>query len=191
MDNKNELIALFDMDGTLCDYEGTLRRELRKLESPEEIGCEYTWNDAPYIEARKALIKSQPGWWQNLSRLPVGFEILNIVMEAGFMPHILTKGPYKTPSAWSEKLIWCRDNLPENIPVTVTENKGLVYGRILVDDYPPYIEQWLEWRPRGLVIMPAYSYNKDFKDHNVVRYDGSPSIKNETIERVRLAASRQ
>jgi len=190
MDNKNELIALFDMDGTLCDYEGALHRDLKKLESPEERGRKYTWDDEHYMEARKALIKSQPGWWRNLSCLPVGFEILEIVMKAGFMPHILTKGPYNTASAWSEKLTWCRENLPKDTPVTVTENKGLVYGRILVDDYPPYIEQWLEWRPRGLVIMPAYSYNKDFKDHNVIRYDGSESIKNETIDRVRLAASR-
>tara|TARA_Y100000310_G_C20512920_1_gene729762 strand:+ start:436 stop:588 length:153 start_codon:yes stop_codon:yes gene_type:complete len=47
--------------------------------------------------------------------------------------------------------------------MTITEDKGIVYGKVLVDDYPCYIKRWLENRPRGLVIMPAHSYNRDFE----------------------------
>ena len=41
-----------------------------------------------------------------------------------------------------------------------------------MDDYPDYALRWLEWRKRGLVIMPAHEYNKDFKHPNVIRYTG-------------------
>jgi|GEM_PF-4745712 len=35
-----------------------------------------------------------------------------------------------------------------------------------------YIERWLTWRPRGLVIMPAQPWNEDFRHSNVLRYNG-------------------
>jgi hypothetical protein len=57
--------------------------------------------------------------------------------------------------------------------VTITHDKGLVYGAVLVDDWPDYILKWLEHRPRGLVIMPAHDHNAGFTHHNVVRYDGT------------------
>lgn len=51
--------------------------------------------------------------------------------------------------------------------------KGLVYGAILVDDWPEYVERWLKHRPRGLVVMPASSNNVGYNHPNVIRYDGS------------------
>jgi len=47
------------------------------------------------------------------------------------------------------------------------------YARVLVDDYPPYVLDWLAHRPRGLVIMPAQNYNADVTHPNVIRYDGT------------------
>ena len=52
----------------------------------------------------------------------------------------------------------------------VGKSKGGVYGRVLVDDWPGYVEDWLAHRPRGLAIMPAHPYNEDFKHPNVIRY---------------------
>lgn len=63
-------------------------------------------------------------------------------------------------------------NLPD-IPLTITRDKGLVYGRMLVDDWPEYVERWLKWRPRGMVVMPAQPWNADYKHPNVLRYDGT------------------
>ena len=60
----------------------------------------------------------------------------------------------------------------KNVKITMTEDKGLVYGKILVDDFPEYIERWLQWRPRGLVIMPAHEHNEQFKHPNIIRYRG-------------------
>jgi hypothetical protein len=84
---------------------------------------------------------------------------------------ILTKGPYNATSAWTEKVQWCREHI-YYVPITITEDKSLVYGKVLVDDWPPYVTQWLEWRPRGLVIMPDQPWNQDFIHPNVFRYRG-------------------
>lgn len=81
-----------------------------------------------------------------------------------------------------EKVEWCHKNLPmeKGISVSLVENKGLVYGRVLVDDYPPYVESWLKWRPRGLVIMPAHDHNVSFSHPNVIKlhwpHDGIKSL---------------
>jgi hypothetical protein len=63
--------------------------------------------------------------------------------------------------------------LGPDVDITITRDKGLVYGLVLVDDWPKYILRWLKWRPRGLVIMPASTSNEKFKHPQVIRYDGS------------------
>ena len=171
MENR---IALFDLDGTLADYDGALRRNLELIRSPLEPELTGTFNREPHLEARRHMITSQSGWFLNLSKFQLGFDILSEVQKQGFKVVILTKGPTKKFAAWSEKVEWCNRNLPSDIEgVTITHNKGLVYGKILVDDYPDYITSWLQSRPRGLVVMPAHDYNKDFSHPNVIRYDGS------------------
>jgi hypothetical protein len=54
----------------------------------------------------------------------------------------------------------------------LTRDKGLVYGTVLVEDYPKYIKRWLKWRKRGLVIMPANEFNGSLRHPQVIRYDG-------------------
>lgn len=99
---------------------------------------------------------------------------------AGFRLHVLTKGPQKNAGAWGEKLEWSTRWLPDAV-VTVTGDKSLTYGRILVDDYPPYFNDWLTHRPRGLAICVAHPYNEDYArggrlEHpRVFRYDGNGS----------------
>lgn len=162
-------IALVDMDGTLCDYEGQLRREAAAIVGPEVNIHEPKW------EKLVDLIKQRPGFWRELPPLDFGFQVVDLLHQYSFDVHVLTKGPYRTTSAWTEKVDWCRKHLP-NVPVTITENKGMVYGKVLVDDWIPYCEAWLKWRPRGKVIMPAHGYNEGFdKLHpaNVVRADSS------------------
>jgi len=72
----------------------------------------------------------------------------------------------------------------------------MVYGRALVDDWPPYVEAWLEYRPRGLVIMPDRPWNQGFSHPNVVRALGDPESgrntnKEEIITRLQHAAERE
>jgi len=168
-------IALFDMDGTLTDYDGQLIIDLKKIASPKDPPLDTTdiHKEGGYLEARRHVITSQSGWWLKLKKFKLGFDILELCKEIGFEIVILTKGPSTKFNAWSEKIEWCNKYLPNIAGVTITNDKGLVYGKVLVDDFPDYIEAWLKHRPRGLVVMPAHEFNKSFKHPNVVRYDGT------------------
>lgn len=165
---ESNKIALIDMDGTLADYDKGIRQGLDKLRSPEEEIYEDIYNSPSWIKARCDLIKKQPEFWSNLEKIELGFRVLDVLKDLEYKLMVLTKGPVRTTSAWTEKRDWCHKHLP-GVPVTITEDKGLVYGKVLFDDFPPYIEKWLEWRPRGKVLMLDYDYNRNFQHTNVLR----------------------
>jgi 5'-nucleotidase len=172
-----EKIALFDLDGTLADYDSHMIIDYSKIKNPEEpMYYEFNRDEEPiHVKERIKKIRNQPGWWQNLPLFKLGFDVLEITNEMGFQNHILTKSPSSSPNAWTEKYNWFKENIKSKFPsakMTITEDKGLVYGTILVDDWPEYIERWLTHRPRGIVIMPAHRWNKDYKHPQVIRYDG-------------------
>lgn len=165
---SNEPIGLIDLDGTLANYDGAMQKSLDTLSAPEEKVEEtgYHKPHPPHIWARMNLIKESGEWWEDLPRFKLGFNVLEILKELDFYISILTQGPKANPIAWSHKVKWCCKNVPD-LDITITRNKGLVYGKVLVDDYPEYVQQWLEHRPRGLVIVPAQKWNLNFKHSNV------------------------
>lgn len=168
-------IALIDLDGTLADYDYSLCRDMEMLRSPGEP--EFTLikrdEEEPHIKARMDLIRSNPAWWESLPELPVGMEVYKTLLTWKFRIVVLTQGPRINAEAWKGKLLWVRKHLELDTDVIITRDKSLVYGKILVDDFPPYIEGWLSHRPRGQVIMPAQPWNLHFKHPQVYRYDGS------------------
>lgn len=168
-------IALFDLDGTLAEYEGAIRRDLKPLMGPGETMPDDLWNGDSWIEARMNLVKRQPGWWRDLEPIEGCMRILHAALEIGFECHVLTKGPKKTTAAWTEKADWVEINCPEEVLPTITHKKDLVYGAILVDDYPGYIKPWLKVRPRGLAIMPDRQCNQGFSHPRVLRFFDSAS----------------
>lgn len=186
MDKKPEDVALFDMDGTLCDYDGGLFEALEKLRSPQEESFRNFWrNDIPeYLRRRIDLIRSSEDWWVNLPKFCLGWDVLDIAKELEYRIMILTQGPRRNPSAWSGKKKWIDNSLGYDVDISITRDKSLVYGRILVDDFPGYINRWLEWRKNGLVIMPANASNENYRHEQVIRYDG------ENLEEVRKAMER-
>lgn len=170
---KGDKIALFDMDGTLADYDGQLLTDLRCLASEYEP-APVLYADIPYLEARRQVITSQVGWWLKLGKFKLGWDVLEIAKEIGYSISVLTKGPTRKHTAWAEKVEWCNQHLADYADgVIIAHDKGLVYGAVLVDDWTEYIKRWLEHRPRGLVIMPAHDHNSNFVHPNVVRYDGT------------------
>lgn len=192
-------IALFDLDGTLADFDGAMRRDLQGCLPdgfllPRMLGYD---TDEPWLERLKKTIRRQPGWWRALPKFPLGWDVLTEARVIGFDVQVLTKGPASQPSAWAEKVEWCREHLPD-VPVTITPNKGQVYGRVLVDDWPPYIEAWLNARPRGLVVMPAHPWNDEafaermrFRGRGIVRYDGRPGSLPEVRRLLQMAFDRE
>ena len=170
-----ENIALFDIDGTLCDYDRGLSRALEKLRSPGEpiFRPPIRDNVPPYIKARADLIRSNEEWWVKLPKFKLGWDVLEVAQSLDYRIMILTQGPRRNPASWSGKKRWIDKNLGPDVDMTITRDKGLVYGKVLVDDYPDYIKGWLKWRKHGLVIMPANESNRDFRHEQVIRYDGS------------------
>ena len=175
MEREPENIALFDLDGTLCDYEGGLLRALEVLRAPEEEQFRGSIRDgAPlHMINRSNLIRSSEEWWAGLPKFPLGWDVLRVAKGLDYRIMILTQGPRRNPAAWSGKKKWIDKHLGEDVDITITRDKGLVYGRVLVDDFPDYIEKWLEHRKNGLVIMPANDSNKGYEHEQVIRYDGS------------------
>lgn len=173
----DDIVAAFDMDGTLADYDAGMFAALQELHSEYEppLAFERMHNLPPVYERRRKLICKVPGFWINLKPFELGFNVLRGAVEAGFDIDILTKGPMHSPIAWKEKVEWCEKYLNTITPfgMNIVTNKGRFYGRVLVDDFIPYVQQWLKHRPRGLVIMPAHCYNEGFTHPNVIRYDGS------------------
>ncbi len=177
-----ENVALFDMDGTLCDYKGQMLKDLRRLMAPGEQEFAGELRDAPdHIKRRIEIIQTSQEWWKGIPRLQLGWDVLKVAQDQGYRIMILTKGPMKYPSAWSGKKLWINENLDPDMDITITSDKGLVYGKLLVDDFPEYAERWLTWRKNGLVIMPVNGFNKDYVHGHVIKYDGT------NLEEIRIA----
>ncbi len=77
-----ENVALFDMDGTLCDYVGQLSEDLKKLAAPGESDFVGELKDAPsHIKIRADIIRSSQEWWKNIPRLQSGWDILKVAKD--------------------------------------------------------------------------------------------------------------
>lgn len=191
VDLREAPIGLIDLDGTLADFDRSMTENMQAIAHPSEGDIRsklLRQSDEPaYIKARRRLIKSQPGFWRDLPRFELGFQILNAMQMLKYNVHVLTNGPKHPAAAWQEKREWCDDLVPD-LPVIVGRNKGLVYGRALGDDWPEYILLWLAHRPRGFVAMPAQEWNVDFKHPNVLRYDGTNY--SELVARLTIARDR-
>lgn len=176
-----EPVALFDLDGTLADFEGAMKAKMQELATPGEQAFYQDQEAEPqHIKARRRAIKRQPGFWSGLVPLQLGFMVFDACITLKYQINILSKAPGTMSglNAWSEKAEWCYKHLGDRYPkldfsISLVQDKGLHYGRVLTDDWPSYILRWLTWRPRGLVIMPAADYNEAFEHPNVIRFDGT------------------
>jgi hypothetical protein len=167
---------LFDMDGSLFNHDAAVIEAMNQLAHPSETPLNadelYSIDNLPYMKARMDLVRSVPGFWQNLKPIDAGFALWHVAKDLGFECEILTKGPKSKPLAWGEKLLCCQQHLGEDIKVHVVSSKGGFYGKVLYDDYPRYMMDWLNHRPRGLGIMLESPANKDFTHPRVIKYNG-------------------
>lgn len=152
----DDKVALVDIDGTLADFRGALDRDVARVMNGRGDDVKVP---ACVVQEIEWLIRGQAGWYRNLRPLQLGFDIVRMLQEIGFRIMIMTKSSKESKNAWSEKVAWIAEHLPE-ADVTVTQDKSLVYGRVLVDDYPNHFLRWMEHRPRGLVVMPSQAWNQ-------------------------------
>lgn len=121
----SQLVALFDIDDTLCDTTGQTNLDLRKVfNDGREIITDYTSERCQaYMRREIRRIRSQPGWWTNLPRLNDGFQLYNLMQSEGVEIEILTKMPETYPLALWEKLQWRKKNTPRANNINLTLNK--------------------------------------------------------------------
>jgi 5'-nucleotidase len=169
--SDDDNVGLFDLDGSLADYDVSMLREMRSLQHPDEPPIEDLHDESQaYLVNRMRLIKRQPDWWLDLPLIPKGLAVYKAAQSIGFNVQIFTKGPKSLPMAWKEKLEWCQNHLGPDVDVHVVPVKGLTYGKFLYDDFPDYMLAWLKHRPRGLGIMPATKQNADFNHPQVIKH---------------------
>lgn len=157
---QKKLIALVDLGDTLAECTQAINSGLAHLGKPSEFkedGCIIT---PPFhLESRRHAMLSAPGFWSNLSPREEGFTLIRLLRNANFKIHILTKGPYDAPQVWADKVAWCRLYLPD-VPVIITDDKARVHGHLLIDDWIPYVNQWLSEWPEGRAIIPSQPWNQ-------------------------------
>lgn len=167
-------VALLDMDGTICDYHNALQRDMQNLLGGETVS-------QPTREKIEGLVKSQTGWYRKLKPLPLGMEIYRTLREIGFQIVICSKGSRWSKNSWTEKMEWVAEHLDEDVLMNLTQVKQLVYGRVMVDDYPSHFLPWLERRPRGIVVVPAQDWNVDVKPNERIH----KMYESDDIEKIR------
>lgn len=176
----NAPVWLFDLDGSLADFEASLGAALRETSSPADLEAygDFSWTSkAPsWFKARKDLIQQQPGFWVNLPVIDFGMELYCQAGLLGYKRVVLTKAPFGNSPAWSEKAQWCRKYLPDASVIIGDDKefKGQVHGDVLYDDWPPYIQSWLGQHPHGKALMLEAAYNKDFVHPRVLRCQRTP-----------------
>jgi 5'-nucleotidase len=175
-ERAHDRVFLFDMDSSLADFEHSLTEKLAKMMSPiEQQGIDwsqFTPDDSTrpdWLKARERAIKKEPGFWSELPTIEFGMQLFELAGTLNYRRMILTKGPRKNSLAWKEKIDWCMTHIPDVEDLAICTDKGLVYGKVLYDDYPPYVMRWLEWRPRGRVLMLDATHNQGFEHPRVFR----------------------
>jgi hypothetical protein len=175
-----ESIALIDLDGTVADYEGQMLKDLEFIRGPNEPVITNIWEHHEHVGRRIDLIKNSPNWWSDLPVIPTGMQVVEIMRELEWEMLVLTKGPKNTKQAWTQKVEWAAQHIPDAYPIITggrrddeSGGKSLVYGKVLFDDFPKYMGAWLEAHPRGLGIMPVNLGNQDYHHPNLVKYDGT------------------
>jgi len=168
-------LVLLDLDGTLADYDAAMISGLASLMSSEEVfidrsGIGFQRDIVPtYMQERERMVRSMPGFYRHLKPIPLGFFVYSVLRDLGYNFHVASKAPrHNTAIASMEKIQWCEEYLP-GIPVTISGDKSILRGDILFDDWPGYIEPWLQANSNGLAIVPDSPWNKKFHHSRILK----------------------
>lgn len=159
-------VALIDLGDTLCDCSTAVDTVLSQT-GPD--------NSTP-LDAQRQAITRTPGFWRQLAPSPLGFELLRLLRREGLVVNIVTKGPREAPQVWADKAAWCHEHLPD-VPLVITDDKALIPGDVLVEDWLPYVDRWQTRWQSGLAIVVAKPWNTDaVEGSKLIRYDGTNRV---------------
>jgi len=167
-----EPIILFDLDGTMVDYDNAIKRDYYFYKNPNDPHYSHENKKISHLRKLIDLIRCKNGWWLKLTKNKLGFDIYNIAIEIGYKPTILSKAPRNCPNAYTEKYLWVKENIGD-IDVIISPNKTIVDGLVLVDDYPKFVDPWLNEHPDGIAILPKNENNDGYSHQRAIIYDGS------------------
>ena len=81
--DRSDNIALIDLDGTVCDHDGALERDLNLLRSPSEPLINISkWRDKSkmpsHISSRTYMIRDRSCWWRDLPPIKQGMDLVGL-----------------------------------------------------------------------------------------------------------------
>ena len=111
-------IVYVDMDNVLVDFQSAFPKLSKKVLDEYE-------NNKDDIPGIFALMEPMPGAIDSFIELIKHFDT-----------YILSTAPWNNPSAWTDKLLWVKNNLGENASrrLILTHHKNLNTGDYLIDD---------------------------------------------------------
>ena len=141
MEKKKRIYV--DMDGVLCDFAGAMAKQ----------GPEMT-------KKYNGKATAVPGFFLNMEPMPGAIEAFEKLAQMHDV-YILSTGPWSSPGAWTEKVLWVQKHLPEAAfkRLILGHDKDLLQGDILIDDR---LENGVS-RFRGEVILFGSENYPDWK----------------------------
>lgn len=111
-------ILYIDMDNVLVDFPSGIAR------LPADVAAKYGDD-----------LDEAPGIFSLMDPMPGAIEAYKELADK-FDTYILSTSPWKNPSAWSDKLCWVQEHLPELAykRLILSHHKNLNVGDYLVDD---------------------------------------------------------
>lgn len=114
---KKEIVYV-DMDNVLVDFPwgiGQLSKEKKKKYGDD--------------------LDEIPGFFSDLPPIDGAIEAFH-QLSAHYDTYILSTAPWDNPSAWTDKLLWVKEHLPEKgyKRLILSHNKNLNHGDYLIDD---------------------------------------------------------
>ena len=87
--DRSDNIALIDLDGTVCDHDGALERDLNLLRSPSEPLINISkWRDKSkmpsHISSRTYMIRDRSCWWRDLPPIKQGMDLVGAMSKMGY-----------------------------------------------------------------------------------------------------------
>jgi 5'(3')-deoxyribonucleotidase len=160
------MICLVDVDGVLADFVGSFLRCYSDLGGDIPRGFEWwEWNDYLDLPDGDAIdgawkhewlfntfLDPYPGAMQALRRLNARHEVYLVTSIAS---------PWETHVPARTK--WLRRHAPFldiRNQVIVANQKGIVQGDVLVDDYLENIRSWRAWNPKGRAVVIDHPWNE-------------------------------